>query len=86
MLTVLTVLDASYPLFSLTPTPAMATREDCIPFIFPCDINLRDNCSFHHHSWSSMQAQELISSLGAEYKLLPKYWPEFTPSRENLQF
>lgn len=92
MLMVLTVLDDDYPLvYTLTAGPSNGEKFvtficSCIPFIFPGDTILGDNCSFHQRGWGSETAQGIISALGADYKLLPIYCPKFSPAEKVFSF
>lgn len=91
-ITVLMVLDAAYPLvYSITTDSSNGEKFidfllDCLPYIYPHDVILGDNCSFHQWGWSSEIAQQLITAQGAGYKLLPKYCPKYSPAEKVLVF
>lgn len=91
-ITVLTVLDAAYPLvYSITTDSSNGEKFidfllDCLPYIYPHDVILGDNCSFHQRGWSSEIAQQLITAQGAGYKLLPKYCPKYSPTEKVFSF
>lgn len=89
MVNVLMILDAPFPLiFSFTADSS--NSEKFIEFILDCihagDVILGDNCSFHQHGWSKDVAFEHINALGADYWLLPKYCPEFSPAEQVFSF
>jgi hypothetical protein len=85
-ITILTVLDHSCPLiYAITSDASNGDKFidfllDCTLQIFSGDVILGDNCSFHQCSWSSNVALALVAAQGAEYKLLPKYCPEWSPA------
>jgi len=91
-ITVLTVLDSSYPLiYTVTPNASNGDKfiqflQACLPFIFPGDMVMGDNCSFHQKGWSSDVAASLLSAVGVQYRLLPKYSPEFSPAEKVFSF
>lgn len=59
----------------------------CLEFIYPGDVVIRDNCSFHQQGESSGMAQWLITAKPApQYKLLPKYSPELSPAEKVFSF
>ena len=79
--TVLTVLDDTYPLvYTVTPNSSNGDHfisfiQACLPHIFPGDILFGNNCTFHTKGWSSTVARVTVAAIGAEYRLLPKYCP-----------
>lgn len=91
-ITVLTVLDAAFPLvYTVTPDASNGDKflsflQSLLSFIFPSDIVMGDNCSFHQKGWSSETASMLLSAVGVQYRLLPKYCPEFSPAEKVFSF
>lgn len=90
--TILTLLDDSYPLvYTVTPKASNGDKflsfiEACLPYIFAGDIILGDNCSFHQQGWSAEVARITIEAMGAQYKLLPKYCPEWSPAERVFSY
>jgi hypothetical protein len=91
-ITILTVLDHSCPLiYAITSDASNGDKFidfllDCTPQIFSGDVIFSNNCSFHQRSWSSDIALALVAAQGAEYKLLPKYCPEWSPAEQVFSF
>ena len=89
--TILTLLDDEFPLiYTIVPNASNGEQfvsfiQACIPYIFDDDIIIGDNCSFHH-GWSAELARLVISNLGAQYKLLPKYCPEWSPAEHVFSY
>jgi hypothetical protein len=91
-ITVLTLLNDSFPLiYSLTQDASNGDKFisfiiDCLPFIHQNDIILGNNCQFHQLSWSGKTTMGMLASVGAKYRLLPKYCPQFSPTEKVFSF